>query len=525
MIDELGAYASGAELEADICVVGAGAAGLAIAREFLGTRTTVLVVESGGLTSDDATDRLMEGEVEGIGEDALVAGRARGFGGSTALWAGQCIPLSEIDFEARDWVEHSGWPLARDALAPYYARAAELLGVEGEPYGESLWERRRAKPPALDPARLGHTYTAWSPRPHLGRVLRHEFRRAANVRVLLHANAASVVTDPDRTAFAHLEVRGLDGRSARIRARACVLCGGGIENARVLLVSGDPEAGGLGNARGNVGRYFQDHPNVHCARVRTDSPRVLQEAYSLFYRRRRRYLPKIALAPEVQRAERVLNCAANLEYEFADESLNALRRLYRGLRRGGERAEVRRDLPRAARGAPAAGAAAYRRLVRGRATAAAPAAIWLQAHAEQAPNPDSRVVLGRERDAVGVNVARVEWRLGDLERRTAATMARVVGDELARLGLASLEPPDWLLDPDSAWRDRFGDSYHHLGTTRMSREPAHGVVDPDCRVHGLAGVYVGGGSVFPTSGYANPTLTIVALAIRLADHLRTAAAA
>jgi len=298
-----------------------------------------------------------------------------------------------------------------------------------------------------------------------------------------------------------------------------VLCAGGIDNARLLLVSGAPEAGGLGNAHDNVGRYFQEHPNARCAVLRSPDPSALQEPYSLLYRRRRRYLPKLALAPAVQREERVLNCGANLEYDYADEALNALRRIRRGLGAEPERADLRRDLPLAARGVRAATATAYRRFVHGRSPAAPPATVWLQVHCEQAPNRDSRVTLTRERDAAGVNRARLEWRLTDLERRTAATMVATVGSELRRLGLAEAEPAGWLSDAGGDWAERFSAVYHRIGTTRMADDPARGVVDSDCQVHGIDGLYVAGSSVFPTGGYANPTLTIVALALRLADHL------
>jgi choline dehydrogenase-like flavoprotein len=491
-------------------VVGAGAAGLAIAHELLGSAKRVLVVESGGLEPDPDTDRLKEGEGDGLTDTALTVGRARGFGGTTALWAGQCIPLEDNDFARRDWVPHSGWPIEHGELAPFYERAAAFLGVPGESFDEALWSRWRTSPPGVDHDRLTHTYTAWTPQPHLGRSRRAEFKRAPNVRVLLHANAVDIATNPDRTAFDHLVLRHLNGAEVRVRARACVLAGGGIENARLLLASGDPEAGGLGNAHGNVGRYFQDHPNARCAVLTTSSPRELQEAYSLFYRRGRRYLPKLVLAPGVQRAEAALGCGANLEYEFGDEALNAMRRIYRRVRLNRREATMPGDLGRAVRGLPAVAAAGYRRFARGRSSLATPATIWLQVHTEHAPNPHSRLVLSRQRDALGTNRARVEWRLGALETHTAEVMAKTVGAEFERLGLARASPRDWTFD----------DSYHHLGTTRMADDPAHGVVDRDCQVHGLAGVYASGGSVFPTSGFANPTLTIVALSLRLADHLR-----
>jgi hypothetical protein len=209
-------------------------------------------------------------------------------------------------------------------------------------------------------------------------------------------------------------------------------------------MSGDRDAGGLGNSNDNVGRFFQDHPWAYCAEVRTARPRGLQDAYSLFYRRGRRYLPKLALAPEVQRAERVLNCAANLDFEFADEGLNALRSVYRAARQHRPVSASTRELGLMLRSAPAAVAAAYRRLVIGRASSSIPARILVQAHVEHAPNPDSRVTLSNERDALGCNLARVEWRITDLERRTAEVMASTVDAEFRRLGLAdAAETSDW----------------------------------------------------------------------------------
>lgn len=504
MIDDLTAYGAGSELQADVCVVGAGAAGLALARELLGSRLRVLVVEAGGLATEPEPG----------------GGRGRGFGGTTALWAGQCIPLQPIDLERRHWVPGSGWPISLAELAPYYERAGAVLAVPGERYDESLWRQWRIAPPPIDAGRLTHTYTAWSPHPDLGRAFRREFERSANVRVLLNAGVERIEPNAAYTTVERLELRCTDGSRASVRAPACVLACGGIENARLLLASGDVDAGGLANAHGNVGRWFQDHPNGRTAVLRTDRPRALQDPYSLFYRRGRRYLPKLALAPEVQRAEAVLNCGANLEYEFEDQGLNALRRVYRARRQGGERADLGRDLRLAARGLPAAAVAAYRRLALGRSPAARPARIWLQTHSEQAPNRDSRVVLTRERDERGALAARVEWRLTELERRTAEAMTRTVAAEVRRLGLGDAEIEGWLLDPDGDWRARFSDAYHHIGTTRMADDPATGVVDADCRVHGVDGLYVAGSSVFPTSGFANPTLTIVALAIRLADRLR-----
>lgn len=519
MFDDLAGYGPGTELDADLCIVGSGAAGIALARRFLGSGRRVLLLESGGLDPDPDTDRLKDGRVDGIGQGMMVEGRGRVFGGTTTLWAGQCIPMDPIDFEHREWVPDSGWPIPASELRPYYEAAAALFEVPGESYDEALWRRWGESPPAVRADRLVHTYTAWSPQPNLGRALRPEFSRSEDVRVLLHATVTGIETDEAGGHVEAVTVRSLSGARATIRTKVCVLCCGGIENARLLLSAAEARGREFGPGHENIGRYFQDHPNTHCATIRTAAPARLQAPYSLFYRRRRRYLPKIKLAPEVQRSERVLNCAANLDYEFEDEGLNALRRVYRGLSQDRRVRASRTDLRAIAGGLPSAAATAYRRLALGRSSLSPPARIRLQIHCEQAPRRDSLVRLSRERDALGQPLAHVQWRLGDLERRTLQTMTDTVTQEFSRLGLADTDPDEWLARADESWLEYVGDSYHHAGTTRMSETPADGVVDTDGQVHGVSGLFVTGSSAFPTSGFANPTLAITALSLRLADHL------
>lgn len=147
--------------------------------------------------------------------------------------------------------------------------------------------------------------------------------------------------------------------------------------------------------------------------------------------------------------------------------------------------------------------------------------LWFGANTEQVPNPESRVTLAAERDAVGVPRPKLDWQLTMQDKEATRRACRMVGEELARLGIGRMRLDDWLLADGDDWQG-LDVRYHHMGTTRMSDDPKQGVVDADCRVHGIDNLYIAGSSVFPTSGYANPTLTIVAMAIRLADHLRQA---
>jgi choline dehydrogenase-like flavoprotein len=519
MLDDLRRLEDGAELDADVCIIGAGAAGIALATEFLDTRARVILVESGGLRRSAATERLNDGEASGLEPTSLTAGRARALGGTTVLWAGQCLRADPATFEERPWVPYSGWPLEYRELEPFYRRAETLLRIRGKTYDERVWDDFRVERPSFDRHRLMHRFTVWCPHPDLGRLCRRALAASRNVTVLLHTTATEIRVTPAGDRFDHLRVATLDGQAGRVRARACVVAAGGVENARLLLASNGVHAAGLGNRHDVVGRFFQDHPNGHCATIVSEDAARLQDLYGLFYRRRVRYLPRLVLSAELQRSREVLACAAHPVFHFGEESgIEAARRIVRPLRRRQRPTNVGRDLGRIARDAPRLGSVALRRFAHGRSAREQPVLVTLQTHAEQAPNPDSRVVLSRRRDDLGLPLPTVEWRLTDLDRRTAETMVRGVAEEFGRLGLGAVRPEPWLAD--SRWTRHVVDSYHHMGTTRMGADRKTSVVNRDGQVHGVTGLFVAGSSVFPAAGHASPTLTIVALAIRLGDHLK-----
>lgn len=514
MLVDMGELADGEELDAEICVVGSGPTGIALVRELLAARRRTILVESGDVEPGEDAERLNRGESVGADGVGLSSGRARALGGTSRLWAGQCLPLDPLDFEPRDWVPDSGWPLSAAEIEPFLSRAASFFEVEGQPYGAGVWSPFGLDPLPLDPTRLRHLATVYTPQPDLGARFLRPLERSEDVRVLLRATATELEASEGGRAVGSLLVRGGDGRHARIRARAFVLCAGAIENARLLLLSG-----GLGNDRDLVGRYFQDHPNTHAGSVATASPGALLDRYSLLYRKPLRYFPKLGAAPELQREQRVLNGIANLIFDFGQDSgLEAAKRLYRAARQRERPAGAGRDLLKMTRDLPTI-LSSYRRFRRGLSPAGTPERIVLQVHVEQAPDRDSRVLLGDRTDPLGLPVARVDWRIGKQDADTARALAGAVAAEFERLGLGTVRVDGGLAEPGAG----LAGAYHHMGTTRMSRDPAGGVVDPDCAVHGIGNLYCCGGSVFPTGGAANPTLTMVALSIRLADRLKSAA--
>jgi choline dehydrogenase-like flavoprotein len=527
VIDDARRLDDGAVVGADLCIVGAGPAGLTIARELAGGPLRVCLLETGGPRGAGRAQRLLAGDSAGSPYPPLERTRAAGFGGTSSVWTGGCRALDAFDFEPRSWIPHSGWPFGRDELDRAYERAAALCGVDG-----AADDPRRAGPEApvltLPSDRLRTLLWRLSPPVRFGEAYRDEIAGADGVRVLLHAHALHLEAGADDRVTAIL-AGTLGGRRFRVEARAFVLAAGGIENPRLLLLS-SAGRGGLGNAHDLVGRFFMEHPYVNAALFDLERHR----STFAFYERLanggatgRGALGVLALGDALVRREELVRCGFvflpgyKAHPAFASSAVESILELQRLARIRTLPESPGRHLRAVAAGVPSLAALvrakrAERRRVRPRFVA--------RAFLESVPDPENRVTLARRRDAFGRPCAFLRWRPGERERRTLARAVEVLGEELAaaRMGRVAALPDD----PATGWPASLGGGNHHIGTTRMHPDPARGVVDADGRVHGVVNLFVAGSSVFPTSGLANPTLTIVALALRLARHLeRTLGAA
>jgi choline dehydrogenase-like flavoprotein len=524
MIESLRPPASGEAIEADLCIIGAGAAGIALAREFAGRRTRVLVVEGGGLQADARSQDLYRGESIGPLPYDLASTRMRFFGGSTNCWTGYCAPLSALDLAPRPWVPYSGWPIGIEALAAHYPRAQQLLDLGRFDYTTAGFEGEGGSMLRFDPARLVNRFWQRSPPSRFGPKFRAELAAAENVRILLDANAVELLADRDAKRVGGLRLATPDGTRALVRAHGFVLAAGGIENARLLLLSRSRQPQGLGNHHDLVGRFFMEHPFVLAATIAPVGDAGWVRDYSDFA------LPGggrgtagIGPSDEAQQRELTLDAIATLFAGRVDPNSGsqALGRLWEAFSRRELPGDWSEDVLRVLADLDDAAAAVYHELR----DQPHPAPLLdagrlnLIVHVEQAPDPENRVTLGEERDELGLPRARLRWGLGALERHTVERVSRLVAEEFGRLSLGRLRYEDWLPPPAAGWPE-VSIKCHHIGTTRMSDDPRRGVVDRDCRVHGIENLWIAGSSVFPTSGFANPTLTIVALTLRLAGMLR-----
>jgi choline dehydrogenase-like flavoprotein len=513
---------SSGDIEADICIVGSGAAGVSLARELVRSSHEVCLLESGGLTAETETRDLNRGEVVGRRYQPLEDSRMRFLGGTTNAWLGACTLLNESDFKIRSWVPHSGWPISARDLAPYYRRAQSVCELDAFEFGEEIWRGLGIAVPAFDPEKLKSQFWRYSPPTRFGWTYREELEAAPKLRVLLYATATNVVSNRANSLVEYVDVRSLEGKTARVRARAYVLAMGGIENARLLLNSRGVATAGLGNDHDLVGRFFMEHTYCQCGfLIPGDYEAVLRRFYAMDSGGDR-VAPGFRLAEAVQQSEQVLNSAARLDPTEAPltPGVEAARRIARAVQAGGLPDDLGGDTYDVLRNLDAVLRASYGAVAHGDSHYYDDRGIAVYAQTEQSPNPESRLTLSHERDAMGQNRVALNWQLSELDRRTIAAVARHVAVEFARLGVGRMRISQWLLDQDGGWDESLKWGNHHAGTTRMAHSPRQGVVDANCKLHGLENLYLAGSSVFPTCGYANPTFTLVAMALRLADHLK-----
>ena len=504
MIEDARRSAETIPLDADICVIGAGAAGITIARHFMGSRHRLLLIESGGLHFEYGRQRLSRGVIAGEAYEPLDLSRVRQFGGSTgkAGWGGWCKPLSTGDFEPRAWVPLSGWPLTPAALAPYYDKARQSLTLEDGIDWQSEALDGQAERLLLEPCAL-------SPAPDLGLNALSSLSASPNIHVLHHATVARLTRAPGSARIDSAEVITGDRQRRRVCARIFILAAGGLENPRLLLLSD------IGNGHDLVGRYFMEHPRIRWGRLTTDAP--LDRLHRLVPNGQvRQTTPAAAnfagltLHTALEERLHVLKSRSWLKRTPSighGEGARALNDLSFWLRKGRRPPHILRDIRVLLRHAPEAATTLFDRLRRGQ---NGPVSYSFDTIMEQEPDYNSRVRLDERHDAHGLPMIRLEWRLSSLVQYSFAKTRQLIVQDLQRLGYACDDdvpsgPIRWVR--------------HHMGTTRMAQNARQGVVDSDCRLFDTPNMFVAGSSVFPCGGNDMPTMTIVALAHRIAERV------
>lgn len=494
--------------DADVCIIGGGAAGLSLAAEFLGTRWRVVVLESGSHHPDAFGEALNDLDCLGLPHDGARLGRRRGLGGTTRAWGGQLLPLRSSEVEPRAWVPHSGWPLTLDELQPFYRRVEAMLGVEGPPYDAQTWKTIGIAPPAFDARRFCVRFSQWAPltRRNFAVLMRRAISSSRNVTVFLDSTVTSLDCTVGGENIRSVRARSREGRTIEVRARVVVLACGAIETPRLLL------AHGLANRSGLVGRFFQDHISYVAGVVQPRSRAELQRLFDPRYLGRTMLTAKIEPTDTQQRDQGMLNAMGHIAFEIPEAlGLLEIRRLLRAVQSGELRMPRLEEVCALVRGGGELTRLVFSRLVQRRRRSPSYGGVRLLVDVEQAPNPESRITLSQKKDALGVPLPALDWRLSGQEQATLSAYSRALAAEFDARGLGSVTLAE---TPEAR------DIFHHMGTTRMSGSAKEGVTNTDLRCHDVDNLFVASAAVFPTGGIANPTMTILALSLRLADHLK-----
>jgi choline dehydrogenase-like flavoprotein len=469
----------------DVCVFGSGPAGLTVAIELAKSGKRIALVEAGTFEYASESQEIYAGTETGLKAwNSLSIARLRYFGGTSGHWAGLCGLLEESDFSADTYHGLPGWPVARKAVLEHLAQATEILDLVQPNF-------------ASTPVKAGlqsnflQRGSALSPPTRFGRKYRSGVIESSKIQLLTRANLVELrlaARSGGKAAIDHAVLKNYKGQTFGINASRFVLALGAIENARLLLNSDNQVAGGIGNHAGYVGRCFMEHLNVRIGRFV-----VRDESYFLGQGR------GLTATEDVRRSQRIGNGVLAVNPVFIPVDTGRARYVKRILREEICEFETIREYARKFRDFDCLGEGVITSLI------------------EQSPNPDSRISLNADVDPLGLRRANLHWSINDADRRTIRILGMELAKELARLDAARVQLSDFMIDksqPVPVYPHA-----HHMGTTRMSGDPRHGVVDENCKVHGVDNLYVAGASVFPTGGGINPTLTIVLLALRLAKHL------
>jgi len=531
MIVDLRGIPDKTTINADVAIIGSGPAGITLAKELGDSGVTVALFESGGEDYDADVQALYSGRNVGLPYYDLDVTRLRFLGGSSNHWEGMCRPIDDEDFAAHDWIPLSGWPIEAASLQGYYRRAQEILELGPYEYDAATWLKR------LNTTMLGTIpfspeivdHTVWRFKKggpvRFGAKYRDYLQKSPSVTTYLNASVTELMTNQSGDRIESFTISTLDHKSYTATARIFVVAAGGIENPRILLASNKgAHANGIGNAHDQVGRYFMEHVAAPVGQLVLSDEDTPTQLYTNFAHE---FVVDgvtaqagMVLRPEVREKMKLLNTILTLEMD-APAGLTAVNNLKHSFTTGIRPASLTEDLITVIRNFDGIFSYYYQKKFKQQLPKTD--TFTLYARAEQAPNPESRITLDPEnRDALGIPSLKLHWALTELDLHSLRQTGTAIGQESARLGIGRLRIADWLQDPSPQPAGIVGGGHHHMGTTRMSGDPKTGVVDADCRVHGVNNLFIGGSSVFSTCGFANPTHTLVALALRLGETIKSA---
>lgn len=510
------------ELAADFVIVGAGAAGIGLALELEKLGCSSLLLEGGNINYSDTSQDCYSGESIGVPLPyGLKGSRFRFAGGSTNCWAGGCGELDDEDFEFREWVNHSGWPISKREMLPWYQKTSDFFQIVSSPSSPNEQTHEFRDLPNLETRCLTYTSVV-----RFNQEFQSHLSKSEKIQLLLNANCTGLPTNSIKSQIQGIEINSFNKSHSLVKGKSYVLACGGIENARILLNAYEQKAHNLPRNI-NTGRFFSDHPIAPSATVIPFSESNSEPRYDLdwFYNKYNNQNPKNSslrlpfykIPLSIQKSEGILNGAIQFDLQEAELSTSAVSawRISNWIKGNSSDLELK-DIKEVISDPLSILNAARNKRGSSR--------LAMRFQIEQAPNPDSYVSLSEERDNLGLKRTKLNWQFTSLERKTIDVINHYIAKNLNSSGFGLLQLDNNILRDNMSLPSDLRGGQHHSGTTRMAHSKESGVVDKNLKVFDVDNLYIVGSSVFPTNGWVNPTFSIVALGFRLAHHLNSMAA-
>ena len=455
-----------------VCIIGSGPAGISLALQLEKQKIPCLIVEAGGFERSEEGQSNFKGKVIGDHYIDLEIARLRYFGGSSGHWSGWCRPLDEVDFEARNGVKNSGWPIRKKDLDPYTIKTNSILEINAFPPNKPLNDN------------LEEIYFRFSAPVRFGNKYREDIEKSPLISLLINSPIMDIV--PTAKKISHINLYSKNGIAQQISAKYFALCAGGIENSRLLLWSNQLHRSGVVPNSQTLGKYWMEHPVYKAGDTALYTFTKLHVKHSLglrFYAPTSKFLHAHGIGNFGMR----LTTGENPIKALIKDGLCIAPNFFTTLAQKANEGLV---------------CSAELRLA------------W-----EQIPVSENRIELSNEKDALGMPRTNLYWKKQPQDRTSAEAAMKLFGSYLIKENLGRAKVVSWLANGKDYPEDDERISFHHMGGTRMASTSAEGIVDANCKVFGVDNLYIGGSSVFPTGGHANPTYTIVQLALRLGDHI------
>ena len=499
-------------IEGDICIIGAGAAGISIALDWINTPYKVILLEGGGFEYDDRVQDLYKGKETGQKYYPLKSARLHYFGGTTGHWGGCCSIFDPLAFKKRDWVSESGWPFDENELEPFYKRANDKFDIGEYSFNLDHWLQRDSSLASLPLDKNVFRSKIWRHRVpstmRFGPFYKDALVNAPNIHVYTYANVTDIRANENVSAVTEVTVKNYAGKTHRVSAKYFILASCAIQNSRLLLASNGQAPRGLGNDHDLVGRYFMENAEIKLAELwlrqrselklymRSTEPNIRAELAITAEKQSEMQIPNGMLSfTPLEIARKTPPYIASWTSEDPREAIEKI-------------AEIDGKANEKDRMSKLFGPDGYD-------------SFLVTLRLEQTPNPLSRVTLDAEKDELGVPRAALHWAFTSLEKKSIRPIYQLLGQHVGIAGIGRVKLQKELTDEnDDSMPTATSGGWHHMGTTRMSTDSRKGVVDADCKVHGIDNLYVAGSSCFPNGGAVNPTFTLVALSVRLSDHVK-----